>query len=83
MKVNVDENQRLALQYDARSIPTLLVMRDGTVVERIVGALPKPELTAQDPPPPQAAAGSIGRGGRSIVGSLRPGAWMKALRFMR
>jgi thioredoxin 2 len=44
VKVNVDENQGLALRHDARSIPTMLVMRDGTVVDRIVGALPKPEL---------------------------------------
>jgi thioredoxin 2 len=44
VKVNVDENQGLALRYDARSIPTMLVMRDGTVVDRIVGAMPKPEL---------------------------------------
>ena len=47
VKVNVDENQRLALQYDARSIPTMLVMRDGQVVDRIVGALPKPDLVAR------------------------------------
>jgi thioredoxin 2 len=47
VKVNVDENQRLALRYDARSIPTMLVMRDGEVVDRIVGAMPKPELSAR------------------------------------
>lgn len=47
IKVNVDENQRLALQYDARSIPTMLVMRDGQVVDRIVGAMPKPDLVAR------------------------------------
>lgn len=47
VKVNVDENQALALRYDARSIPTMLVMRDGAVVDRIVGALPKPALQAR------------------------------------
>jgi thioredoxin len=47
VKVNVDENQGLALRFDARSIPTMLVMRDGTVVDRIVGAMPKPDLTAR------------------------------------
>lgn len=47
VKVNVDENQGLAVRYDARSIPTLLVMRDGDVVDRIVGALPKPALSAR------------------------------------
>lgn len=44
VKVNVDENQRLAVQYDAQSIPTLLIMNRGRVVERVVGALPKDQL---------------------------------------
>lgn len=47
IKVNVDDNQQLALRYDARSIPTMLVMRDGKVLDRIVGALPKPALVAR------------------------------------
>jgi thioredoxin 2 len=47
VKVNVDENQGLALRHDARSIPTMLIMRNGTVVDRIVGALPKPELATR------------------------------------
>lgn len=47
VKVNVDDNQGLARRYDARSIPTLLVMRDGDVVDRVVGALPKPALVAR------------------------------------
>jgi thioredoxin 2 len=47
VKVNVDDNQGLALRHDARSIPTMLIMRDGKVVDRIVGALPKPELIAR------------------------------------
>ena len=57
VKVNVDDNQALALRYDARSIPTMLVMRDGAVVDRIVGALPKPDLVARITPhlkPPRA-----------------------------
>ena len=59
VKVNVDENQSLAIRYDARSIPTMLVMRDGAVVDRIVGAMPKPELLARIQPhlkPPRTAA---------------------------
>ncbi len=59
VKVNVDENQRLAVEYDARSIPTMLVLRDGRVVDRIVGALPKPDLVARLEPqlkPPRAAS---------------------------
>jgi thioredoxin 2 len=45
VKVNVDENPGLAARYNAMSIPTLVVIRDGDVVDRIVGALPKPALT--------------------------------------
>jgi thioredoxin 2 len=59
VKVNVDENQGLAVRYDAMSIPTLIVMRDGEVVDRIVGALPKPAMTARIVPhlkPPKSAA---------------------------
>jgi thioredoxin-like negative regulator of GroEL len=47
VKVNVDENQGLARRFDASSIPTLVVLRDGAVVNRVVGALPKPQLEAQ------------------------------------
>jgi thioredoxin 2 len=47
VKVNVDDNPRLAREFNARSIPTLVVLRDGKTVDRIVGALPKPELTAR------------------------------------
>ena len=47
IKVNVDDNPALARRYDASSIPTLVVMRDGRVVDRIVGALPKPDLAVR------------------------------------
>lgn len=45
IKVNVDENPRLAERFDARSIPTLVVLRDDRVVDRIVGAMAKGPLT--------------------------------------
>jgi thioredoxin 2 len=45
VKVNVDENPGLSRLFDARSIPTLIVLRGGRVVDRYVGALPKQELT--------------------------------------
>jgi thioredoxin 2 len=44
VKVNVDEAPSVAARYDARSIPTLLVLRDGAVVARQVGALPADAL---------------------------------------
>jgi thioredoxin 2 len=50
VKVNVDENPCLARRFDAMSIPTIVVLRDGAVVNRIVGALPKPQLEAQITP---------------------------------
>ncbi len=43
-KVNVDESQALAAQFHIRSIPTLLVMKDGVVREQMVGALRKADL---------------------------------------
>jgi|ERR671923_2301308 thioredoxin 2 len=47
VKVNVDENQALAMRFDARSIPTMLVIVGGRVVDRIVGAMPKSALTVR------------------------------------
>ncbi|UCE06958.1 MAG: thioredoxin [bacterium] len=40
-KCDVDSNQSIAINYGIRSIPTLLIFKDGEVVEQIVGALPK------------------------------------------
>ena len=47
VKVNVDENPALARRFEALSIPTLVVLRGGRVVDRIQGALPKPDLTVR------------------------------------
>ena len=44
VKVNVDENPGLSQQFQASSIPTMLVIKDGRVVDRIVGALPPNDL---------------------------------------
>ena len=44
MKVNVDENPGLAARYEIRSIPTILFIKDGAVVERVVGAMPRQAL---------------------------------------
>ncbi|MHC1785595.1 MAG: thioredoxin [Christensenellales bacterium] len=40
-KINVDEQQALAMQYGVRSIPTLIVFRDGKIAKTAVGARPK------------------------------------------
>ena len=47
VKVNTDENPRLAARFDASSIPLLVVLRDGQEAERIVGAQPLPALEAR------------------------------------
>ena len=44
-KVDVDHNQNTALKFGVRSIPTLLIMKDGKVVNQIVGAVPKSNIT--------------------------------------
>jgi thioredoxin 1 len=41
VKLNVDENQSYAAKYGVQGIPTLLLVRGGNVVDRIVGALPE------------------------------------------
>jgi thioredoxin 1 len=45
-KINVEEEPSLAAQYGVRAIPTLLIIKDGQVVEQIVGARSKRELKA-------------------------------------
>jgi len=47
VKVNVDDNRATAERFQAFSIPTMVVMKDGKVVDRIVGAMPKSTLAAR------------------------------------
>ena len=44
VKVDVDSNPSLAARWQASSIPLLVVFQDGREVDRIVGALPRPQL---------------------------------------
>jgi thioredoxin 2 len=47
VKVNVDDEPTLGARFDARSIPLLVVLREGREVDRIVGALPRAALEAR------------------------------------
>ncbi|OQY08930.1 MAG: thioredoxin [Fusobacteriia bacterium 4572_132] len=46
-KLNVDENQELSAKFGIRSIPTLLVFKDGKIIDQLVGALPKEMLKSK------------------------------------
>jgi thioredoxin 1 len=43
-KLNVDENQSTAQKLGIQSIPTLLLYKDGKLVDKMIGALPKPQI---------------------------------------
>jgi thioredoxin 1 len=43
-KVDVDDNQQTAIKYGIRSIPTLLIMKNGQVNDMIIGAVPKVQI---------------------------------------
>ena len=44
-KLDVDAAQKTALEYDIRSIPTLLIFKDGKVADQVIGAVPKTQIT--------------------------------------
>ena len=44
VKINVDEEQELAMQFGVMSIPPLVVMKNGKVVNQITGARPKAQI---------------------------------------
>jgi thioredoxin 2 len=46
-KLNVDENKQTAAQFRIEGIPTLLVFKDGRLVDRIVGVAPRQEIAAR------------------------------------
>jgi thioredoxin 1 len=43
-KLDVDENQETSIKYGVRSIPTLLIFKDGELKETIIGAVPKSQI---------------------------------------
>ena len=46
-KLYVDKNQAVSMQYQIMSIPTLMVFSHGRLLDKIMGALPKPVLEAR------------------------------------
>ncbi|MFO7847852.1 MAG: thioredoxin [Balneolaceae bacterium] len=46
-KVNVDNNPEISVKYGIRSIPALLIFKNGEVVDQIVGAVPKAQIKKQ------------------------------------
>lgn len=47
VKVNTDENQLTASRYQIRSIPTMFLIKNGHIVDQMVGAAPKPQIVAK------------------------------------
>ncbi len=46
-KLDVDSNQEISIKYGIRGIPTLLIFKDGKVVDTIVGAVPKASILSK------------------------------------
>jgi thioredoxin 1 len=46
-KVDVDSNPQISMKFGIRSIPTLLIFKNGQIVDQIVGAVPKSVLKKQ------------------------------------
>lgn len=45
VKVNVDDNQQLAVRFSVQAIPTLVIFKNGEAVDRIVGMIPREEIS--------------------------------------
>ena len=43
-KINVDDSQEIAAQYDVRGIPCMVIFKDGKEIDRIIGAYPEAQL---------------------------------------
>ena len=47
VKLNVDENQQTAANYDVLSIPTMILFKNGQVAKKVIGAYPKKRLESE------------------------------------
>jgi thioredoxin 1 len=47
VKLNTDENQQTAAQFEVLSIPTLILFKHGQVAAKVIGAMPKKRLEAE------------------------------------
>jgi thioredoxin 1 len=47
VKLNVDENQNLAVRYEVLSIPTMILFKDGQIAKKLIGAQPKQRIEAE------------------------------------
>jgi thioredoxin 1 len=47
VKMNIDDNQNTAIQFNVMSIPTLMLFRNGEVAKTVIGAYPKRKLEAE------------------------------------
>ncbi len=47
VKLNIDENQSTAVNYNVMSIPTLILFKDGQAAKTVIGAYPKARLEAE------------------------------------
>jgi len=46
-KLNVDQNMQTANKYRISAIPTLMIFKEGKLIDKLVGAYPKPALAAK------------------------------------
>lgn len=65
-KLNADLNPRVMSQFGVQGLPTLLVFKDGRLVDRLVGAMPKPQIAAH-------LERHLGRRASGAPGPRRPG----------
>jgi thioredoxin 1 len=47
VKMNVDDNQQTAVRYEILSIPTMILFKNGEIVKKVIGAVPKARLLAE------------------------------------